>query len=150
MIGRGGWAARLGLQIHEHQIGDGAVPIGEMRKVQDRLPASASPAHRQDRQRGEETIAGIQLQRHAGELSHSRRGAAHRSDEAGRIGAGEHLPDKAGHLSVGLQRDLHFLKCHTPLHQSATHHGRFRFPVVDGHPGVDASLTPPHRENGVP
>ena len=43
MKGGGRGPARLGLHIHEHQIGGGAVPIGEMRKVQGRPPGLRLP-----------------------------------------------------------------------------------------------------------
>ena len=63
--GRG--TARLGLHIHEHEVGGNAGPIGEMRKVQSRLPASASPIHQRHRQRGEDALGGIHLYGDCGE-----------------------------------------------------------------------------------
>ena len=44
MEGGGARTARLGGHIHEDQIGDEGSPIGEVRKVQDRLPASGLPS----------------------------------------------------------------------------------------------------------
>ena len=44
MEGGGARTARLGGHIHEDQIGDERSPIGEVRKVQDRLPASGLPS----------------------------------------------------------------------------------------------------------
>ena len=35
------------------------------------------------------------------------------------------------------------------FHQPATHHGRFLFPVVESHSGVDPSLPAANRENGI-
>ena len=63
MKGGGRGTARLGFHIHEHQIRGGAVPVGEMRKVQGRLPATASPIHRKQRQGRKDAVAGIHLQR---------------------------------------------------------------------------------------
>ena len=57
-----------GPHIHEYQVGGDQSPIGEMRKVQGRLPASASrPVHWHHRQGGEDAVAGIQLYGYSGE-----------------------------------------------------------------------------------
>ena len=85
MKGGEGRTAWLRLEIHEHHLGDNRSPIGEMRKVQGRLP-SAATVHLHHRQRGEDAVSGIQLQRHTGELGNSLRRAAHQPHEIRRIG----------------------------------------------------------------
>ena len=85
MKGGGRGAAPLGGYIHEYQIGGGAIPIGEMRKVQDRLAAAASPIHRKHRQGDEDAGAGVHFQGHGAEPSPA--GCpAHRRQGAGRRG----------------------------------------------------------------
>ena len=78
MIGGGARPARPGGHIHKNEIGGGAAPIGEMRKIQDRFLASASrPGYRHHRQRGEDAVARIQLHRDSGEQT---LGAVQRTD----------------------------------------------------------------------
>ena len=114
MKGGGGGTARLGLQVHEHQIGDPG-PVDEMRKVQDRRPAPASRAvHRHHRKRVEDTLGSIHLHGDGGEPSPAGRGAAHRPQEGGRIGRGERVLDEPGGLPVGLKRDLRFFERRRP------------------------------------
>ncbi len=105
-------------------IGDDAIPIGEMRKIQARSLASASrPGHRHYRQRGEDAVAVIQLHRDSGEQARCR--AAHRAHEIGCISTGEQLLDVPGFLPVGRQRNLHRFEHNAPAHQPAAHHQRF-------------------------
>ena len=113
MIGGGARPARPGGHIHKNEIGGGAAPIGEMRKIQDRFLASASrPGYRHHRQGGEDAVARIQLHRDSGEQTC--RGAAHRPHEIGGIGRGEHLLDVPGLLPVSLQVNLPPLRVQCP------------------------------------
>ena len=73
MKGSEGGTTQLGLQIHEHQIGDPG-PVGTMRKVQSGRIGPA-PVHRHDRQRGEDAPGGIDLHRDCGEPSRPGSGA---------------------------------------------------------------------------
>ena len=145
--GRG--PARLGLHIHEHQIGGGAIPIGEMRKVQGRLRAAASPIHGKQRQGEEDAGAGVHFQGHGAEPSPAGCIAAHRPREVGRIGGGERRINEPGRLPVGRQRNRHLFEHGTRAQQFATHLHRFLFQVVDRDPGGDSSLPAAHREDGV-
>ena len=150
MKGGGGGTARLGGQIHEHQIGDPG-PVGEMRKVQSRLLVSASrPVHRHHRKRVEDTLRSIHLHGDGGEPSATEHSAAHRPQEIGRIGRGERLFDEPGSLPVGLQRNLRLFERDAPAHQLAAHLHRFLSQVVKGRRGADSSLLAAHREEDVP
>ena len=113
---KGGGTARLGGQIHEHQIGDPG-PVDEMRKIQSSLLVSASrPVHRHHRKRVEDALGGIHLHGDGGEPSPAGRGAAHRPQEIGCIGRGERIFDEPGSLPVGLQGDLRLFERDAPAH----------------------------------
>ena len=108
MKGGGGGTARLGLQVHEHQIGDPG-PVDEMRKVQNSLPAPAyRPVHRHHR--NEDAPGGIDLHGDGGEPSPAGSGAAHQPREVGRIGGGEPPSRSAPAGSPSNRRRSSFLK----------------------------------------
>ena len=133
MKGGGARAARSGGHIHEHQIGGGAVPIGGMRKIQDRFLASTS------RPGPPGTTGSVVKMRFSASISTAtpvnRSGAVQRTDphEVRRIGKGEHLLDVPGLLPVSCQVNLHLFEHDAIFHQPATHRHRF-FAQVMGAP----------------
>ena len=153
MKGGGGGTARLDGQIQEHQIGAPGRPVGEMRKIQDRLPVPAPasrPVHRHHRKRVEDTLGGIHLHGDGGEPFAAGRGAAHRPHEVGRVGRGEHIFNEPGGLPVGLQMNLHLFQRDAPAHQVATHPHRFRSQVVQRRRRADSPCLAAGREQDIP
>ena len=51
--------------IDQHQLGVGAGPIGEMRKVQSGFLVVFRPVHRHHGERGEDPVAGVHLHGHS-------------------------------------------------------------------------------------